>query len=95
MKYEISTKNVKAKELERENSGNLCNIQNSFHSAINTLIALEKKHDEIVCKIDLGMKETKISEHILRIIVLLMRWLLQIEEGYCMGTKYKKHDGIT
>ena len=56
MKYGMSIKNVKAKELEREIS-------------------------EIVGKINSGMQETKVLEHIVGIIVPLKRRLLQIEEG--------------
>ena len=59
------------------------------------LCALERKYDEIVGKINSGMEETKVHEHTVRIIVLLKRWLLQIEEGYCIDTEDKKHDGIT
>ena len=93
MKFGISMKNVKAKELEREIS-ETHNIQNSFHSAVNPFTALERKLDEIVGKINLGMEEPKVNEHIVRMIVLLKSWLLQIEEGYCMGTEDKKHPGI-
>ena len=95
MKYGMSMKNAKGKQLEREISETLCNIQNSFHSPDNIFTALERKHDEIVGKINSGMKETKVHKNIVRIIILLKKWLLQIEEGYCMGTKDKKHDGIT
>ena len=37
------------------------------------------------------MEETKVNERIVRKIVLLKRLLLQINEGYCMGTDDKKH----
>ena len=40
------------------------------------------------------MEETKVHKHIVRIIVLLKRWLLKIEQGICMGTKDKKHPDI-
>ena len=71
----------------------LHNIQNSFHSAVNSFTALERKHDEIVGTINLGVKERKLWDHI-RISVLLKRWLLQIEQGFFMGNKDKKHPGI-
>ena len=80
-----------ATTLERENFELFCNIQNSFHSAVNAFTVLERKHDEIVGKIKPGREETKVHDHIVRIIVLLKIWLLQIEQGYCMGTKDKKH----
>ena len=53
----------------------------------------EKKHDEIVDTIKPD-KEQKKMEHIMRIIVFLKRWLLKIEQGFCMGTKDKKNIGI-
>ena len=66
----------------------------SFHPAVNALTAVEGNCDEIVGKIKLGMEETKICDHSMRIIVLFKRWLQQIEEGYCMGTEDKQHPGI-
>ena len=72
--------------LEREISETLCNIQISFHSAVNVFTALERKHDKIVDKFNSGMGESKVNEHIGGMIVFLKRWLLQIEEGYFMGT---------
>ena len=61
---------------------------------VNAFTALERKSYEIVGKINSGMKETKVNENIVGIIVLLTRWLLQIEEGYCMNTEDKKHPRI-
>ena len=49
---------------------------------------------EIAGKIKPGMEDTKLHNHIVRIIVLLKRWLLQFEEGYCMGNKNKKQPDI-
>ena len=49
-------------------------IQFSFHSAVNTFMALERKCDEIVGKINSGMEETKVNEQIVRKIVLHKRW---------------------
>ena len=46
MKYGRSGGNKKAQVLEREICETLLNIQNSFHSAVNALTTLEKKHDE-------------------------------------------------
>ena len=80
--------------IEREICEILCNIQNSFYSAVNAFTAFERKHDEIVGKIKPGMEDTKLQKHIVRIIVLGKRWLLQTEEGYCMGNEGKKHHGI-
>ena len=94
MKHGKSTSNKNAQLLEREICETLWNIQNNFHSAVNAFIALERKHDEILGKINSGMDESKVNEHIVRIIVLFKRWLLQIEEGYCMGTKDKKNPRI-
>ena len=95
MKYAISSGTKKGHLLEREISETLHNIKNSFHSAVNTFTAWESKHDDIAGKLKPGMEETKLNEQIVRIIVLLKRWLLQIEEGYCMGTEGKMNDGIT
>ena len=79
---------------KREICQTLCYIQNSFHSAVNAFTPFKRKHDEIVGKIKSGMEETKVHDQVVIIIVLLKRWLLQIEEGYCMGTKDKEHHGI-
>ena len=95
MKHGRTTGNKNAQLLEREICETHCNIQNSFHSAVNGFTALERKQDEILGKINSGMVESKVNEHIVRIIVLLKRWLLQIEEGYCMGSKDKKQPDIT
>ena len=65
-----------------------------FYSVVNAFNAFERKHDEIVGKFKSGGEETKLYDYIVRIIVLLERWLLQIEPGSCMGTKDKKHHGI-
>ena len=81
-------------EIKRKSCETFCYIQSSFYSAVNAFTALERKHDEIVGKIKRGMEDTKLHDHIVRIIVFLKRWLLQIEEGYCMGIKDKKHCGI-
>ena len=89
-RFRSSISNTKAKMIERVICEILCNIQNSFHSALNAFTALETKHDEIVGKIKPGMEDTKLHDHIGRIIVLFKRWLLQIEVGCCMGTKDKK-----
>ena len=94
MKYGRSDGNKKAQVLEREICETLLNIQNSFHRAVSTFTVLVRKHDEIVRKLKPGMEETKVHEHIVRIIVLLNRWLLQIEQGFCMCTNYKKHPDI-
>ena len=71
----------------------LCIIQNSFHSSVNAFTVLERECDETVGKIKPGMEETEVHDDIVRIIVLLNRWLLQIEEGDCMGTEDKKDSG--
>ena len=94
MKHRGSSVIKEANMIEREKCETLCNIQNSFHSAVNAFMELERKHDEIVGKIKLGREETKLYDHNVRIIVLLKRWLLQIEQGCCMGTNDKKHPGI-
>ena len=52
MKHGTSTSNKNAQLLERENCEMLQNIQNNFHSAVNTFTALERKHDEILGKIN-------------------------------------------
>ena len=39
----------------------------------------------------LGREEIKLYDHIVRIIALLKIWLLQIEQGDCMGTNNRKH----
>ena len=72
----------------------LGNIQNRFHSAVNAFTALERKHDEIVGIIKLVGEERRLRDHIVRIIVLLKVCLLQIEQGFCMGKKDKKHPHI-
>ena len=84
---------IKSSETEREICNTLYYIQKSFHSAVNAFTALGRKHDEIVDKIKPGMVDTKHHKNIVKIIVL-KRWLLQIEEGYCMVTKDEKHPGI-
>ena len=94
MKFGISSVYKKAQTIEREICKTLCNIQNSFHSVVNAFTALERKCDEIVGNIKPGMEKTKVYDHIVRVIVLLKQLLMQIEEGYCMGTKEKKHPGI-
>ena len=65
----------------------LSNIQNKFRSADNAFTSLERKCHEISGEFKPGKEETKLYDHIVRIIVLLKRWLLQIEQGYCMGTE--------
>ena len=55
---------------------------------------MESKHNGIVGKIKPVREELKRCDHIVRIIVLLKRGLLQIEQGYCMGTEDNKHSGI-
>ena len=40
------------------------------------------------------MDESKVNEHIVRITVLLKRWLSQIKEGHCMDAEDKKHPRI-
>ena len=40
------------------------------------------------------MTDTKLHNHIMRIIVLFMRWVLKIEEIHCIGTNDKKHPDI-
>ena len=81
-------------EAKREICETLVNIHNNFPSAVNAFTALERKQDEIVGKIKPRMEKTKLNVLIVRIIVLLKRWLLQIEEEYYIGTKNKKHPGI-
>ena len=46
-----------------------------------------EKSDEIVGTIKPGNVQTKLMEHIVRMIVLLKRWLLQIEQEFYMETK--------
>ena len=70
-------------ELKRKICKTLCYIQNSFHSQVNALGNIKP-----------GMEVTKAHDQIVRIIVILKRWALQIEEGYYMGNKDKKHTGI-
>ena len=72
----------------------LGNIENSFHFAVNAFTALERKHDEIVGTIKPGGEERILWDHIVRIIVILKRWLLQIELGFCLRNRDKKHPGI-
>ena len=104
MKHGKSTSNKNAQLLEREICETLCNIQNNFHSAVNAFIALERKHDEILGKINSGMDESKVNEHIVRIIVLLKRcicklkkditWVLRTKitlESYNLVTKHYIH----
>ena len=81
IEFNVSSDNKKAKMIERVMCETHCNIQNSFHSAVNVFTGLEKKHNEIVGKIKPGRKDTKMHDHIVRIIVLLKRLLLQIEQG--------------
>ena len=84
MKYGRSNSNKKAQVLEREICETLLNIQNSFHSTVNAFTALERKHDEILGKLKPGMEKTKTHEHIVKIILLIKRWLLQMEQGFCV-----------
>ena len=42
----------------------------------------------------LGGEEIRLWDHIVRIIVLLDKWSLKIEQGFCMGTKDNKHPSI-
>ena len=39
-------------------------------------------------------EERRLCDHIVRVTVLLKWWLLQIEQGFYMETKDKKHPGI-
>ena len=55
--------------MQQEVCKTLHNIQNSFHSSVNSFIALERKHDEIVGKMKPGRDETKLYDHIVKIIV--------------------------
>ena len=68
-----SSGNQKAQVIERENCKILGNIQSSFHSAVKTFTALERKCDETVGTIKSGWDERRLWDHIVRIIILLMR----------------------
>ena len=58
MRESRSSDNMNAIILKKEICETLHNIQSSFHSAINSFTALEKKHDEIVGTINwVGRKE--------------------------------------
>ena len=81
MKESRSSANKIASTLEREICEILGNIQNSFYSAVNIFTALERKHNEIVGTIKPGQEERDCG-------------ILQIEQGFCVGTKDKKHPGI-
>ena len=94
MKESRLSDNMKALMIERRICETLGKVQNSFHSAINTFAALERKHDEIVVTIKLGGEERRLCDNIVKIIVLLKSWLLNIEHGFCMGTKDKKNPSI-
>ena len=72
----------------------LHNRQNSFHSAVNVYTILKRKHDDILDKIKPGRDGTKLYDHIVRIIVLLKRLLLQFKQGFSMRTKDEKYPGI-
>ena len=71
----------------------LSDIQNSFHSTVNAFTALERKHYEIVGNIKPGREERILWDQIVRIIVLLKRWLLQTGQEFFFGTKDKNHCG--
>ena len=58
------------------------------------ITAQERKLDEIVSLIKQGKEQIKLNDHIVRIIVLLKRYSLQIEEGYYMGKNGKMHSSI-
>ena len=90
MKYRGSSGIKEANKMEKEIFGTFQNFQNSFHSAVNAFTALKWKHDETKPR----REETNLYGNIMRIIVLLKRWLLQMKQGYCMGNKDKKHSGI-
>ena len=62
--------------------------------AVFLLQALEREHDKIVGTIETSEDERRLWDHIVRINILLKRWLLQIEQQFCMGTNDKKHPGI-
>ena len=85
--------NKETSKWEREIYETLGNIKSNFHSEVNAFTALEKKCDENVDIIKQGKVQTNLYDHIMRIIGFLMRWLLQIEKGYCLG-KWQKHHGI-
>ena len=86
MKESRSCGNKNAKMKERKIGETLGNIQNSFHSVVNAVTALERKrkHNEIVITIKPGGEERRLWDHIVRIIILLKRWLLQIEQVFCI-----------
>ena len=62
-------------------------MQNSFDSAVSFFMAL-KMYDETI---ESGKEQTKLWEHVVKNIVLLKRWFLQIEQGFFMGAKDKNH----
>ena len=90
IKQSRSSGNKKAEVIEKEILETICNFQSSFHSAINAFTALERKHDKVLGTIKPSGEERRLSDPIVRIIVLLKRWLPQIEQGYCMGIMDKK-----
>ena len=76
MKYRSSSGVEKSNKIERDICENLCNIQNTFHSAVSAFIALERMHNKIVGKIKPGRDKTKLYDHNVKIIVLLKLWLV-------------------
>ena len=81
---------MKAMKIDTDILESLCNIENSFHFNVDAFTKLERKHDEIG-KIKLGREERRLWDYIVRIIVLMKRWLLRIESGFCMGTNGKNN----
>ena len=91
MKDKISSGNKNAMILVRKIYETLGNIQKSFHPALNAFTALKRKCVEILGKIKPGGEKRWLWDHIVRIIVLLKRWLLQIKQGFCMAS----HKSVT
>ena len=73
MKYRSLSGVKEPNKIEIEICETLCNIQNSFHSAVKGVTALEGMCDDIMGKIKPGREEINVYGHIVRIIDLLKR----------------------